>query len=102
MSATDVGEMPEARRLPLLFFEQMTNDVERDVVLALAALACSHLNWLIGTDPSVKPSELSGAEIQARTVAGMEAYRERALALIDVGLSDALDIVQTLVERGEP
>jgi hypothetical protein len=94
-----MSEVTKGRRLPPLITEQMTNEQERDVVVALTALACKHLNWIIGSDSSVDPSRLSTAEFDARATASVDAYKERALALIDCGLSDAFDIVQTLVEN---
>src|SRR5436190_13673503 len=97
---TEPTATPE-RTLPPLIFEQMTNEVERDVVRALAALACSHFRWLAGTDPSVNPFELSDAELSARFAASADTYVERARVLIDVGATDAMTCVQSLLERAE-
>jgi hypothetical protein len=45
--------VPGERHLPRLFSEQISNEQERDVVVALSALACAHLGWMLGRDPSV-------------------------------------------------
>jgi hypothetical protein len=63
----------EKRRLPLLFCEQISNEQERNVVVAPAALACAHMRWMLGRDPDVDLSQLSEAEFAVRANASVDA-----------------------------